>query len=99
MIHFGKITDIFCIIDESSQEFESKMASCLIGNKPKRTPKMSKSEVMTIVVLFHLSGFRTFKHFYKYYVVKHMSDEFPQTVSYNRFVELMQSCVLMPLFF
>lgn len=94
MIDFDKITDIFCIIDEFNQEFESKMTCFLIGNKPKRTPKMSKSEVMTIVVLFHLSGFRTFKHFYKYYVVKHMSAEFPQTVSYNRFVELMESCVL-----
>jgi len=57
---------------------------------------MSKSEVITIAVLFHLGGFRTFKHFYIYYVQKHMQNEFPQTVSYNRFTELMQSN-LMPM--
>uniref|UniRef100_UPI000289D018 IS982 family transposase n=1 Tax=Aquimarina agarilytica TaxID=1087449 RepID=UPI000289D018 len=54
-------------------------------------PMMSKSEIITISVLFHLGGFRTFKHFYIYYVQKHMKEEFPQTVSYGRFTELMQS--------
>ena len=54
---------------------------------------MSTSEVITIVLLFHLSGFRTFKHFYIFYVQKHMKSEFPHTVSYNRFVELQQSCI------
>ena len=94
MINFDKITDIFCIIDEFNQDFEANLNGFLIGNKPKRTPKMSNSEVMTIMILFHLSGFRTMKHFYKYYVLKHMTSEFPQTVSYNRFVELMQRCTL-----
>jgi len=57
---------------------------------------MSGSEVMTILVLFHLSQHRSLKHFYLYYVKKHMQAEFPKTVSYNRFVELMSS-VLLPL--
>ncbi|MCK0145234.1 transposase, partial [Arenibacter sp. F26102] len=45
-------------------------------------------------VLFHMSGYRTFKHFYLYYVKEHLRDEFPVTVSYNRFTELMQSNML-----
>ena len=55
---------------------------------------MSSSEIITITVLFHLSGVRTFKHFYFGYVQKHLQGEFPNTVSYNRFVELMQSNIL-----
>lgn len=55
---------------------------------------MSTSEVLTITVLFHLSGHRTFKHFYLYYVQKQLQKEFPVTVSYNRFVELMQADIL-----
>lgn len=51
---------------------------------------MSMSEILTIMVIFHLSGYRTFKHFYIFYVQKHMRSEFPITVSYNRFTELMQ---------
>lgn len=57
---------------------------------------MSISEVITIYYLFHLGGFRCFKHFYIFYVQKHMKDDFPETVSYNRFVELMQF-VLLPM--
>ena len=49
---------------------------------------MSLSEVMTIQVLFHLSGFRTFKVFYLGYVCNYLQSEFPNTVSYNRMVEL-----------
>ena len=55
---------------------------------------MSKGEILTITVLFHLSGVRTFKHFYLFYVQQHLKKEFPDTVSYNRFVELMQSNLL-----
>ncbi|MEO9569626.1 MAG: hypothetical protein ABJH82_13425 [Polaribacter sp.] len=56
---------------------------------------MFKSEVVTITILFQLSGFRTFKLFYVHYVQNHMQHEFPNTVSYNRFVELMQQNLMM----
>lgn len=96
MITIDKITDIFCIVDEFCQNFEQTTKSFLLGNPSKRPPIMSKSEVITITFLFHLSGFRCFKHFYMYYLQKHMQSEFPNTVSYNRFVELSQQ-VLLPM--
>jgi hypothetical protein len=94
MICFDKITEIYSLADEFCQDFEQQTSSFILGNKPKRPPRMSTSEVITITLLFHLSGFRTFKHFYIFYVQKHMKSEFPQTVSYNRFVELQQSCLM-----
>jgi hypothetical protein len=94
MINFNKITDIFCITDEFCKQFIPFIQKHTIGNAPKRSPKMSHSEVLTIMILFHLSGFRCFKHFYLFYVQKHMSCEFPKTVSYNRFTELMQENIL-----
>jgi hypothetical protein len=45
---------------------------------------------MTIVIAFHSSNYRTFKHFYLMLREKHRA-EFPRLVSYNRFVELMPS--------
>lgn len=91
MINFDKITDIFCTVDEFCAEFEKFTQAFILGNPPKKKARMSNSEVITIIILFQLSGFRTFKHFYIYYVQKHMTNEFPKTVSYNRFTELMQS--------
>lgn len=96
MIDYSKISDIFCLVDEFCKDFEKTTRPFLIGSISKRPPTMSKSEVISICLLFHLSGFRCFKHFYKFYVQKHMQGEFPATVSYNRFVELSQS-VLMPM--
>ena len=78
-------------VDEFCTEFEIFTQPFLLGNPPKKKPKMTNSEVITIMILFQLSGFRTFKHFYIYYVQKHMQNEFPQTTSYNCFTELMQS--------
>ena len=56
--------------------------------------KLSESEVMTIVTYFHIMRYRDFKHYYLLHVCKNMRSEFPQLVSYNRFVELMQSSLL-----
>jgi len=96
MIDFNKITDIFCLVDEFCNDFDKTTEPYLLGKSSKRPPVMSKSEVISICLLFHLSGFRCFKHFYLFYVQRHMQAEFPRTVSYNRFVELSAS-VLMPM--
>ncbi len=97
MIHTDKITEIFCSIDDFCNLFSPALKEKLISTGKKtrnRKYKMSVSEVLTITVMFHLSGHRTFKHFYLFYVQKHLQSEFPVTVSYNRFVELMQSNML-----
>jgi hypothetical protein len=60
---------------------------------------MSDSEVITILVLFHLGAFRTVRHFYIHDVQKHLQEDFLQTVSYNRFIELTKKvCLPMTLF-
>ena len=38
--------------------------------------------------------YRDFKHYYLFHACRNMRAEFPHLVSYNRFVELMQSCLL-----
>jgi len=97
MISTEKITTIFCSIDDFCLVFEPalKKKQLSTGKKTRnRKFKMSTSEILTITVLFHLSGFRNFKHYYLFYVKKHLQKEFPHTVSYNRFTELMQSNML-----
>ena len=89
-----KITDIFYLIDEFCQEFEFSVKKHILGNTPKRKPTLSCSEVITLMVIFHSGGYRNMKHFYLFYVQKHLTHLFPKTVSYNRFVELMQAATL-----
>lgn len=57
---------------------------------------LALSEIMTIVMYFHHSHYRTFKHYYKELVCGALAKYFPNIVSYNRFVELMKE-TLVPL--
>ena len=86
----NKVTEIFCSIDDFCLEFIPTFNNHLLSNTKNRNKpsKLSLSEVMTIQVLFHISGFRNFKTFYKGYVCAHLNTWFPDLVSYNRMVEL-----------
>ncbi|MDR0388257.1 MAG: hypothetical protein LBH57_09510, partial [Treponema sp.] len=48
--------------------------------------RLTLNEVMTIVILFHLSGYRCFN---REYVCERLSGHFSRLVRCNRFVELM----------
>jgi hypothetical protein len=91
------ILPIFCDIDDFCLLFEPLWRARLLADVPRqrqRTTKLCLSEVMTIIVLFHSSGYRNFKTFYTAHVLKHMAGAFPKLVSYNRFVELMPSALV-----
>jgi len=99
MHYLAHITEIFVSIDDFYLKFKKEMEKHQLADFTKKRNRkfvMSPSEVMTIMVIFHLSNFKDMKHFYLIYVKNHLSCEFPRTVSYNRFVELMQS-VIFPL--
>ncbi len=89
-----KITEIFVLVDEFCIEFEKTVTRHSLGNKPKKKPRMSHSEVITIMILFHFGAFKNLKHFYLFYVKEHLRQDFPRTVSYNRFVEILQQTAL-----
>ena len=84
--------DDFCIV------FESWLSQKQLGEikaKPGCNPSLSTSEIMTMLIALHRSHYRNFKHYYIDYVQKYLQAEFPQLVSYNRFVELMSRVLLM----
>ncbi len=88
---------IFCFVDDFCKEFIPVWEQHLIENgqrKRERQSIMTLSEVMTIMILFHQSHYRNFKHFYKDFVCTYMKDAFPDTVSYNRFVELQKEAMI-----
>ncbi len=49
---------------------------------------MTPSEVMTIVIFYHLSGYKCFKYYYQQGILKTWRSFFPNAVSYNRFIEI-----------
>ncbi len=93
------ILELFCSVDDFWQQFapqwQQELLTC--GQRQRnRLTQMHPSEIMTILILFHQSHYRTFKAYYTEYVQRHLRSEFPALVSYSRFVELMPT-VLVPL--
>ena len=96
-----KITEIYCIADDFLKLFNDQMKKHAItaGNnsgkrKYHRESMMRETEVMTIMILFHASGYRCLKHYYLRYVCVNLRHLFPELVSYNRFVELEKKVAL-----
>ena len=92
-----ELTTLFCDIDDFCSDFLPEYHRHLIDDgKIKRVRKstLSQSEVMTIIIEFQRSGYRTFKHYYQRHVCMYLRWAFPQVVSYNRFVELMSEALV-----
>lgn len=88
------LVKLFCSIHDFWMNFEHQWNQILLSEGkrlPRRMPSLHQSEVMTIIILFHMSGFRCFKNFYIGYVLPHLKSYFPQCPSYQRFVELKKS--------
>ena len=90
------LAKLFCNIHDFWIKFEPEWNAYSISQKkraPRRQRSLCLSEVMTIVILFHLSGFRNFKTFYTGYVMTYLSKSFPLLPSYNRFVEIKKEAI------
>ena len=83
---------IFCDVDDFCKAYEEYCMHSLMMEKTKIVPgtRMALSEIMTILIMFHLSGYRTFKWYYQKHVMQHQKKDFPNLVSYSRFVEIME---------
>ena len=88
------ITEQFIFIDDFCKQYDFFMRQNVFPkkNKETRTPRLEISEVMTIILLFHQSPAKNFKFFYQSYLLQYRG-EFPNLVSYSRFVELQQRCL------
>lgn len=96
-----ELVTLFYLIDEFCKEYESQWQQSLLdsGLKQRRTTsRLSLSEILTITIYFHLSGYRMFKWYYEREICgsSFAASCFPTSVSYTRFLELM-SASLVPL--
>lgn len=90
------VVELFCNIHDFWKNFDKLWKERLLTegkSEPKRHPGLCPSEIMTLVILFHIIGYRNFKTFYNGYVMHYLRQDFPHLPSYNRFVELKSQLV------
>lgn len=85
---------IFCIVDDFCKKFDKTKKYYLVGDnsikKGHQQSKLSDSEIITILIFFHHSKFKTFKDYYELAIRGYLRSAFRNLVSYNRFLELAQ---------
>jgi hypothetical protein len=87
---------LFVDVDDFCHSYQQFVQSQWLGSPAgRRGPccRLSLSAVMTINIHFHQSNYRHFKAYYSGHVQQYLHAEFPDLVSYNRFVELMPAAL------
>ena len=90
------LLELFCDVDDFMLSFAPQLQAIQLaaGKQRERAGQLCPSEVMTILIHFHQSQYRTFKAYYTEHVQVHLTSEFPHLVSYQRFVALMPSVLV-----
>ena len=91
------LVEMFCHVDDFCQLFQPMWEQLQLAagiKRRRRAGQLCLSEIMTIIIHFHQSSYRDFKAYYQEYVMIHLRSEFPNLVSYARFVTLMKETVL-----
>ena len=95
----NKLVELFCDVDDFCKVFIPQWHQQQLNDgqvKRQRKGRMTESEIMTIIISFHMSNHRDFKNYYKGFVAQFYKSAFPNLLSYTRFIELMPT-VLVPL--
>ena len=99
VIDTAKVVEVFCFIDDFCKEVAADFTShplpkgLSLRSCAGRKPSLSESEVLTILVLYHLSGFKCFEYFYRRLILGELHSYFPKAVSYTQFLSLTsQAC-------
>lgn len=88
-----KLIEIFCKSDDFCQKLEKFTCHRWLSSTMP-VNRLSLSEIMTICIAFHLSGYKTFKQYYHQLVLAHWQPYFPGLVCYEHFVKLQQQTIL-----
>jgi hypothetical protein len=90
---------LFCDVDDFCRQFLPAWHRQLLTSgerQRQRASRLTLSEIMTILIAFQQSQYRNFKAFYLLHLCQYARGEFPNLLSYSRFVALIPTA-LMPL--
>lgn len=93
-MNIDQITEIFVKVDDFCLQYNQYIDQMKKLQAPegitsrRRASRLSESEIITIMICFHLGAHRTFKHYYQQVIATHYRKLFPGLVSYHRFLEL-----------
>ena len=92
LLHPLKLIEIFCQVDDFVNSLAHYVDTHILGVPSPHSvnkTRLSNSEIMTIEILYHLSGYKCFEYYYTQAVEKGcLREYFPDAPSYSRFIYL-----------
>ena len=87
-----KLLEIFIWTDDFVKAVDRLLLPMRVGQR-RRRPGLAPSEMMTILIFYHHSGYKCFEYYYERCVLTDLRTYFPQAPSYTRFVQLIPRCL------
>ena len=86
-----KLIEVFIVVDDFVILFDQWLTTRALtpSRQPTRQPELSTSEIITIAIYYHHSGYKNFQYYYQRLVETQMRTYFPKLVSYQRFIDLL----------
>lgn len=98
----SKLVEIYFYADNFCKELSTMRVEnkkITVGKKQRsRKGRLTMSEIITILIFYQLYGAKDFKHFY-FMLLRHHKKDFPDLISYPRFVRLIPRALLPMLLF
>lgn len=85
------LTEIYCDVDDfckDQQPFIAKLLATTGRYKKPHPSQLTLAEIMTILIYYHLSPYKHFKAYYTRHIMGDHRRDFPDLVSYDRFIAL-----------
>src|SRR5919198_1363267 len=86
-----RLTEAFCEVDDFCKAFDAQWQTYLLGSgAAPRGPKpgLSVSEIITLLLVWHSSGFKYLKNFYHGFATPLLRPCFPGMPCYEQFVTI-----------
>src|SRR5688500_5387560 len=98
-----RIVEVFCDVDDFCKAFVPQWEASLLGTggpAPRGSqPGLSSSEIITLLLVHHSSGFKHLKSFYHGFAAPLLRGYFPGMPCYAHFVRLQKSVFVPAVFF
>lgn len=86
-----KLIEVFCEIDDLLNDYKIYREEQGTPIKELQT-HLSCSEILTILVMYHLSGYKNFEYYYKNQILGRNKKDFPKAVKYQTFLGYIPKC-------
>ena len=88
----NKLIEIFVFVDDLCDQLDAWLLENKSDEKVTHQSQLAISEILTILIFYHYSGYKNFQYCYNRFVRKTLQPYFPHVVTYKRFLSFIPRC-------